>query len=91
MQEVQLIVQHPAGLHMRPAALFVQTAARFSSNIQVCNITRETDYQNAKSTIGVMLIRVKQGQTISIRAEGDDEENAITQLKALIENGFSAS
>lgn len=88
MQEVQLTVQHPAGLHLRPAALFVQTAASFSSDIKVRNLTRETDYQNAKSTIGVMLIRVKQGQTISIRAEGDDEDIAITKLQALIENGL---
>lgn len=88
MQEIDLRIDHASGLHLRPASLFVQTAASFQSDVQVRNVTKESDYQNAKSAIGLMMLKVSQGDTINIRAEGDDEAEAIAGLQTLINNDF---
>ncbi|MBI1879315.1 MAG: HPr family phosphocarrier protein [Chloroflexi bacterium] len=45
----QFIVENEVGLHARPAALFVQTAAKFKSKIKVRNATRGTSFMDAKS------------------------------------------
>jgi phosphotransferase system HPr (HPr) family protein len=83
-----LEVKHAAGLHLRPAALFVQTSASFDADILVCNATRETEYKNAKSTIDVMMLGVEQGHRITIQAEGEDAEAALTALAELVQTNF---
>lgn len=87
-QEIEVVINHASGLHLRPAALFVQTAAEFHSEIRARNVTRNTDYQNAKSAVGVLLLNVSKGQTIAIQAVGADAEQALTRLRTLIEKGF---
>jgi len=64
-------------LEARPAALFVQTASKFQSNIYI-----EVDKKNvnAKSIMGIMSIGILDGQTITITANGEDELEAITEL-----------
>lgn len=90
MRELELTLRHPAGLHLRPAALFVQTAAVYKSTIKVRNVTRDTGFQNAKSAIGVMMLKVSQGDTIHIQAEGEDEADALDHLHHLIEHEFNS-
>jgi phosphotransferase system HPr (HPr) family protein len=88
VEEIEVVVAHAAGLHLRPAALFVQAAATFQSEIKARNVTRGGDYQNAKSALGIMLLNVTSGQTIAIQARGDDASHALAHLRALIERGF---
>lgn len=88
MQEIEVVIHHASGLHLRPAALFVQAAAAFQSEIRVRNVTRNTGYQNAKSAMGVLLLNVAKGQTLAIQAVGDDAEQALIGLRTLIEKGF---
>ena len=88
---IELEVNHQAGLHLRPAAMFVQTAASFQSNIRVRNITRGTAFKNAKSTLDVMMLGVSAGHTIALEAEGDDAESAIQAIVTLIQNNFGES
>jgi len=83
-----LEVQNPVGLHARPAALFVQTAAQFQARIQVRNVTRETAFVDAKSILGIMSIGVAQGHQIEITAEGEDAEEALEALRMLVESNF---
>jgi phosphotransferase system HPr (HPr) family protein len=85
---IELEVQHEAGLHLRPAAMFVQTAASFQADIRVRNVTRGTPFKDAKSALGVMTLGVSHGQIIGVEAEGDDAEAAIGAIKTLIENNF---
>lgn len=70
-----------AGLHARPAALFVKTAKQYSSEIVVAKGDREA---NAKSPLKVMTLAAKKGDEITIRAEGDDAEEAVDALVELI-------
>ncbi|RLC85418.1 MAG: HPr family phosphocarrier protein [Chloroflexi bacterium] len=85
MPEITLTVHHKVGLHARPAALFVQTAKQFKCDIKVRHDEREA---NAKSILGVLTLGANQGAVITIRAEGDDADQALAALEALIESNF---
>lgn len=73
------------GIHARPAAEIVKTAARFRSDI---TIIRDDLEVNGKSIMGVMMLAAECGSSIVIRAEGEDAEAALDALAALIANGF---
>ncbi len=85
MPEITLTVHHKVGLHARPAALFVQTARQFESEIKVTHGEREA---NGKSILKVLTLGVGRGDTITVRATGKDADEALAALKTLIENDF---
>lgn len=73
-------VNNESGLHARPAALFVETAKRFSSNIAVFHGERKA---NAKSITSLLLLGINKGTTIEIEADGPDEAEAVKALQEL--------
>ena len=81
MVERETIVGPEAGLHARPAAQFVKRAKEFTSEIVVIKGQREA---NAKSSLKIMTLGAKKGDEITIRAEGDDAEEAVEALVELI-------
>ena len=83
--EVQLTLTNPAGLHARPASLFVQTAGRFQSTIQVLLRGKQA---NALSIMAVLSLGVRQGETITVRATGDDAQAALNALSELVHANF---
>jgi phosphotransferase system HPr (HPr) family protein len=85
---LKIKVTHPAGLHARPASLFVQTANKFSSEVSVKNLTDKSDVVNAKSILNVLTLGVMKDHEIEITANGDDAESALQALKVLIEDNF---
>lgn len=85
MLEKTLIVRHEVGLHARPAALFVQTAKRFASEIEVHHGERRA---NAKSILSVLTLGANQGATLTLRAEGGDAAEALAALVELVESNF---
>jgi phosphocarrier protein HPr len=87
VRSIQLRVRNPSGLHARPAALFVRTAAGFRSAIRVRNLTRDGKDADAKSMLGVMTIGAARDHDIEITADGPDEEAALAAVAALIESG----
>lgn len=86
--KLNIEITHPAGLHARPASLFVQAANQFSSNITVQNLTSKSAAVNAKSILSILTLGVLQGHQIEIIAEGEDADESITAFKALIEDNF---
>jgi len=85
------MVNNKVGLHARPASLFVQEAAKFSSDIRVSCQDPDTGEQreaNAKSILGILTLGVFQGMEIHIQAEGDDEAAAVEALENLVKNNF---
>jgi len=74
------------GLHARAAAQFVQLASSFSSHIEVEKDDRRV---NGKSIMGVMMLAAGQGSEIIIHADGDDEDESIKKIEALINNRFN--
>lgn len=85
MAEVTVTIQHPTGLHARPAALFVQTASRFRSQIEVVANGKTA---NAKSMMAILSLGARQGTTLTLRAEGEDAADALAALKELVESNF---
>lgn len=88
MQKIELAVRAKVGLHARPAAVFVQTAARFKSNVMVSNVTTQRGPSNAKSILSVLNLAVLQDQVIEVTADGEDEAEAIAALREQIESNF---
>jgi len=85
--DVKLI--NPTGLHARPASLFVQLASKFKSEIKVQNITAGKKPADAKSIMDMAVNGTgEKGDIIRIIAEGEDAEEAIKELKELVESGF---
>jgi phosphotransferase system HPr (HPr) family protein len=84
----QLTVINKVGLHARPATLFVKTAARFRSNIQVRNLSRSTPWAPAKSILRVLGLGVEQNHQIEISAEGEDAQAAIDAISELVQSNF---
>ncbi|NPV42831.1 MAG: HPr family phosphocarrier protein [Firmicutes bacterium] len=85
MYEKTVTVKNKTGLHARPAAMFVQGAGKFASEIW---IEKEGKKVNAKSIMGVMSLGVSQGTEIKIIAEGEDEREAVEKLSELINSNF---
>jgi phosphotransferase system HPr (HPr) family protein len=88
MKTVALRVGHEAGLHARPAAVFVQAATGFQSQVKVRNFTQGTAWVDAKSILGVLTLGVEQGHEIELQVEGSDEDQALTALEVLIQSNF---
>lgn len=87
MTSRKIIVDHPYGLHARPATYFIQKANEFKSNI---DILRDGRRVNAKSLLGVLSLGVVKGMEINIVANGVDEEAAVDALCELILNGLES-
>lgn len=83
-----VMVVNPTGLHARPAATLATEAAKFVSKIEVRNASRDGDFKDAKSMIAIMTSGITQNDKVELRAEGDDEIDAVDTLVALIEGGF---
>jgi phosphocarrier protein HPr len=82
-RSVQIV--NEAGLHARPAAEIVKTAARFTSEI---TIVKDGLDVNAKSIMGVMMLAAECGSTVLLRAVGDDAQAAIDAIAGVIAAGF---
>jgi len=85
MPSIELTITNEVGLHARPAALFVQEASKFKSEISARNGDQEV---NAKSILGVLMLGADQGCVITVTAEGEDAEAALEAIKALHANNF---
>lgn len=85
MVNKEVVVLNKTGLHARPASSFVQAAGKFRSKIEVI---KDGTRLNAKSIMGIMSGGISQGTTITIEAEGEDEQEALDTLVALIESKF---
>jgi len=78
-------IKNRLGLHARPAAEVVKTAGRFQSNITV---GKDGMWVNAKSILGVMTLAAEFGSTLTVRAEGDDAEQAVEALITVLQKQF---
>ena len=85
MIEREVTITNRAGLHTRPAATLVKTAARFRSELYIYKDGIEV---NGKSIIGVMTLAAEQGSKLLLRFSGEDEKEAAEAVVALLESGF---
>ena len=86
MIQREVTINNNSGLHARPATFFIQKANTYRSGVWVVKDDRKV---SAKSLLGVLSIGIAKGMTITIVADGDDEEVALKGLVELIESGFN--
>ena len=85
MQSSTIEITNKLGLHARAAAKLVKLCSGFSSHIE---IGTPGQMMNAKSIMGLMMLAASQGTTLTITAQGNDEDAAHQTIRQLIENRF---
>ena len=85
MKSREVTIVNSMGLHARPATFFVQNAHNFKSAIWVESGNRRV---NAKSLLGVLSLGIAKGMTVTLIADGFDEEEALAELAKLIDSGI---
>ena len=85
MTEATVMIENKTGIHARPASVFVQTAAKFKSKVQIKAKGKAVD---AKSILMIMSMGLVKGTEITIAADGEDEAAAVKALKDLVVSKF---
>lgn len=80
-----ITIVNSSGLHARPATFFIQKANTYKSQIWV---EKEDRRVSAKSLLGVLSLGIAKGMTITLIADGMDENAAVSGLAELIDSGF---
>ena len=79
--EKEIIIQNPQGLHARPAALFVQIASKYDSNITV---KKDQETVNGKSIMGILMLGAQKNCKVTLTADGEDAEQAMAELEEFL-------
>lgn len=77
----EIVVKNKTGLHARPAAIFVQIANKYDSDI---TITKDDQEVNGKSIMGILMLAAEKGSRVTITANGDDAEEAVNELSEIL-------
>lgn len=85
MAQREFQIQNKLGIHARPAAQFVKTASKFTSDVKVEKDGEEVD---GKSIMGLMMLAAGHGSSITVIAEGDDADAALAAIADLIDRKF---
>lgn len=88
MKKVTLQIHADVGLHARPAAIFVQVANQYDSNITMRNLTTQSRCVNAKSILNVLALGVEQSHLIELQLDGTDEDSALKEICRLVDANF---
>jgi phosphotransferase system HPr (HPr) family protein len=83
--EKAIPISNRLGLHARAAAKLVHTASRFQATVRIRKDDEEVD---GKSILGILLLAAAQGSTVTVRAEGQDEAEAVGAVEDLIVRRF---
>ncbi|MBQ7335344.1 MAG: HPr family phosphocarrier protein [Clostridia bacterium] len=81
-----VVITNNSGLHARPATFFIQKANTYKASVWIEKDDRKV---NAKSLLGVLSLGIAKGMTVTLIADGQDENAAIAGLVELVDSGFS--
>ena len=88
MEQKKFTVIAETGIHARPATLLVQTASKYTADIQ---LTYKDKSVNLKSIMGVMSLGIGKGAKITITADGNDEKEAMEGIVEMLKKEGLAS
>jgi catabolite repression HPr-like protein len=74
----EIVINIPNGLEARPVALLVQVASQYECSIHVASNDKRV---NAKSIMGMMSMGISTGETVTVTAEGPDEQAAVENIE----------
>ena len=86
MIERNVTVVNKLGIHARPAGSIVRAAAKFKSKVE---LVKDGVAADAKSIMSVMMLAAAKGTVISVRADGEDEQEAVQAVIELFDGKFS--
>jgi catabolite repression HPr-like protein len=78
MTKKDITIKLASGLEARPVAMLVQIASQFDSTIHIETLDKKV---NAKSIMGMMSLGLDAGEKVTVVADGNDEENAVTSIE----------
>jgi phosphocarrier protein len=81
MKECNYTIKDPVGIHARPAGTLIKKLSEFSSTV---TISRGADSCDGKKLLALMKLRVKEGETITLKFEGTDEDAACAAALAFL-------
>ncbi|MBN1869458.1 MAG: HPr family phosphocarrier protein [Candidatus Omnitrophica bacterium] len=81
----EIVVKNAQGLHARPAALFVQIASRYNSEV---TIQKDDERVNGKSIMGLLMLGVQPGVKVILDVEGEDADKVLPELEELLTKGI---
>lgn len=79
MKEFTYTITNPIGIHARPAGLLAKEAKKY---VSVCTVTKGDKTQKLTQLMMLMAMGIGRGDTVLVRAEGEDEDQAIRELEA---------
>jgi phosphocarrier protein HPr len=85
MRKTHITISNKLGLHARASAKLTKLAGGFRSEV---HLSRNGRRVNAKSIMGVMMLAAGIGTEIEIETDGEDEDAAMSALRALIDSKF---
>ena len=85
MKTFDYTIKDELGIHARPAGLLVKEAKKFASD---CTITKDGKTKKLTQLMMLMSLGVKNGDTVTVSAEGEDEDTAIEALKEFFEKNL---
>ena len=85
MKSFRYTITDEIGIHARPAGMLVKEAKKYKSNIVLFADEKQAD---VKKLMALMSLGIKKGQSVEIRAEGEDEEEAIRAMEHFFENNL---
>lgn len=80
--EKDVKIKNKTGMHAKPAAQFTKKVSQYSSKISIIFDGKEV---NAKDVMAVMGLGVSKGNTVTIKAEGEDSQKAVEEIVEFIE------
>ena len=90
MKEFKYTITDPEGIHARPAGLFVKAAAAVPCKVTIEKEGKEVDAKRILGvmSLGVMSLGVKQGEEITLKTDGDGEDDAMETLKKFLQENL---
>ncbi|MGC9100615.1 MAG: HPr family phosphocarrier protein [Caldisericum sp.] len=85
MKTQSFVIKNKVGLHARPAAVLVQAANKFKSEIK---LEKDGNEVSVKSILGVLSLGAEKGTVVVVTANGVDEEEALKTIEELVNNNF---
>jgi phosphocarrier protein len=85
MAQFNFVVNDPVGIHARPAGQLVKKLSGFKSDI---TITRGSDSCSGKKLLALMKMQIKHGETITVKTEGPDADEAAKEAEAFLKANF---
>ncbi len=85
MTSKEIVITLEDGVHARPAAMFVEKASSYKSEV---SIKKDDIVVNAKSIMSIMMLALTKDSIIELIIDGDDEDDAMNDIASFIENGF---